>query len=255
MIRFLFYLLSLFVLVEVTSACSEEDGYDAHTGYQTGKQNYDYVESNMASLMSFWDLALRMNAYLTDLEKCGGEMRETFPEYDLCRMSDQEWVGLKGQDTVFRIITDDLALTTETAEWKIIGYAPPYEGTVTIVCSNLRSWNFSVATVINRNWVSDAQLKIDYNSEGIPRNFYDGDWVVSGAGRSLAEDASLLNFEIAESLIRFSDSRYLFDKGLLYLRLKDTFSRQEEIVKAEMKVLSDNNRSLQITYKGSVYSY
>lgn len=45
----------IFILVLMGSwgACSEECGYDSHAGYQLGKQNFDYLEGNMASILSF----------------------------------------------------------------------------------------------------------------------------------------------------------------------------------------------------------
>lgn len=58
----------------------------------------------------------------------------------------------------------------------------------------------------------------------MPRNFNDGDWIVSGVGKSIADGEEILNFEITESLIRYAESHCLFDKGLLYLRLKNRFS-------------------------------
>ena len=61
----LLYSVLIFVLIGSLGACSEECGYDSHAGYQLGKQNFDYLEGNMASILSFWDLALRMNTYLT----------------------------------------------------------------------------------------------------------------------------------------------------------------------------------------------
>lgn len=114
---------------------------------------------------------------------------------------------------------------------------------------------FQVSALQNRKWISDASLKINYNGEQTPRNFNDGDWIVSGVGKSMTDEEEILNFEIAESLIRYAESHYLFDKGLLYLRLKNRFSPKEEIVKAEMKPLPGSDRSLKITYKGEVYSY
>ncbi len=170
-------------------------------------------------------------------------------------MNEHEWIGWKGQDSVFKVVTDDLALTTETAHWEIVGCRAPYEGQLTVLCSGLRTWVFHVSALQNRKWISDASLKINYNGEQTPRNFNDGDWIVSGVGKSMTDEEEILNFEIAESLIRYAESHYLFDKGLLYLRLKNRFSPKEEIVKAEMKTLPGSDRSLQITYKGEVYSY
>ena len=252
----LLYRILILVLIGPLGACSEECGYDSHAGYQLGKQNFDYLEGNMASILSFWDLALRMNTYLTALDEEGEDrVEELFPDYRLQQVNEHEWIGWKGQDSVFKVVTDDLALTTETAHWEIVGCRAPYEGQLTVLCSGLRTWVFHVSALQNRKWISDACLKINYNGEQTPRNFNDGDWIVSGVGKSMTDEEEILNFEIAESLIRYAESHYLFDKGLLYLRLKNRFSPKEEIVKAEMKTLPGSDRSLQITYKGEVYSY
>ena len=252
----LLYRILILVLIGPLGSCSEECGYDSHAGYQLGKQNFDYLEGNMASILSFWDLALRMNTYLTALDEEGEDrVEELFPDYRLQQVNEYEWIGWKGQDSVFKIVTDDLALTTETAHWEIVGCRAPYEGQLTVLCSGLRTWVFHVSALQNRKWISDASLKINYNGEQTPRNFNDGDWIVSGVGKSMTDEEEILNFEIAESLIRYAESHYLFDKGLLYLRLKNRFSPKEEIVKAEMKTLPGSDRSLQITYKGEVYSY
>jgi len=251
----LLYRTLILVLIGSLGACSEECGYDSHAGYQLGKQNFDYLEGNMASILSFWDLALRMNTYLTALDEEGEDrVEELFPDYRLQQVNEHEWIGWKGQDSVFKVVTDDLALTTETAHWEIVGCRAPYEGQLTVLCSGLRTWVFHVSALQNRKWISDASLKINYNGEQTPRNFNDGDWIVSGVGKSMTDEEEILNFEIAESLIRYAESHYLFDKGLLYLR-KNRFSPKEEIVKAEMKTLPGSDRSLQITYKGEVYSY
>lgn len=53
----LLYRILILVLIGPLGACSEECGYDSHAGYQLGKQNFDYLEGNMASILSFWDLA------------------------------------------------------------------------------------------------------------------------------------------------------------------------------------------------------
>ena len=55
--------------------------------------------------------------------------------------------------------------------------------------------------------------------------------VVSGVGKSMTDEEEILNFEVAESLIRYAESHYLFDKGLLYLRLKIGFLRKKRLLK------------------------
>ena len=53
---------------------------------------------------------------------------ELFPEYRLQQVNEQN--GSDGRIGFgFKIVTDDLALTTETAHWEIVGYRAPYEGT------------------------------------------------------------------------------------------------------------------------------
>lgn len=46
----LLYSVLIFVLIGSLGACSEECGYDSHAGYQLGKQNFDYLEDNVASI-------------------------------------------------------------------------------------------------------------------------------------------------------------------------------------------------------------
>ena len=95
----LLYRILILVLIGPLGACSEECGYDSHAGYQLGKQNFDYLEGNMASILSFWDLALRMNTYLTALDEEGEDrVEELFPDYRLQQVNEYEWIGWKGQD-------------------------------------------------------------------------------------------------------------------------------------------------------------
>lgn len=240
-------------------ACSKDMGFDGQRGYNTGKQAFNDVENNMAVFMSFFDLSLRMNAYLHTPEEQRIEAEAYyFPEYQMYQLGENEWMGLKDLDTVFRIVKDDLAMTTETANWKIYSCDDGYKGTVSVVCSGPRSWQLDVRAVENRMWKSDAHLKIQYNGEQIPENFNQGDWTVSGSGESIADDdyeKVKMGFEVAESLIRISNSRYLFDKGILFMKIKKEHEPAEHIIKANLRLLPDKNRDLQITYRGEIYSY
>ncbi len=240
-------------------ACSKDMGWDSLRNYNAGKQAFNDVENNMAVFMSFFDLSLRMNAYLQIPEEGIIEAEAYyFPEYRISRLKEDEWAGLKDQDTVFRIVKDDLALTTETANWKIYSCDDMYKGAVSVVCSGPRSWQLGVKAVENRMWRSDAHLKIQYNGEQVPENFSQSDWTVSGAGESIAEDGSeevKMGFEVAESLIRMSGSRYLFDKGVLYMKIRREDMAAEEMIKADLRLLPGKKRDLQITYKGELYSY
>lgn len=67
-----------------------------------------------------------------------------------------------------------------------------------------------VSALQNRKWISDASLKINYNGEQTPRNFNDGDWIVSGVGKSMTDEEEILNFEVAESLIRYAEESLSF---------------------------------------------
>lgn len=247
----------LAIAITLTS-CAKDEGYDNYQGYNVGKQSYDYMENNMAAMMSSFDLLLRMNAFLqiSDEQKTEAEAYY-FPEYQLTPIDENEWVGLKDQDTVFKIIKDDLTLTTETSCWKIFSCSKKSSGIVSVVCSGPRNWQLEVKAMGNQMWVSDAHLKIQYNGEEKPESFNQSDWNISGSGRSIADDneSTIIGFEVTESLGRFADSRYLFDKGVVYLKVKKENAEAEEVIKADLKPSSDNKRNLQITYKGEIFSY
>ena len=190
----LLYRILILVLIGPLGACSEECGYDSQSKIPK-RQNRSHITFQIIEI-------LRMNTYLTALDEEGEDrVEELFPDYRLQQVNEHEWIGWKGQDSVFKIVTDDLALTTETAHWEIVGCRAPYEGQLTVLCSGLRTWVFHVSALQNRKWISDASLKINYNGEQTPRNFNDGDWIVSGVGKSMTDEEEILNFEIADTKI------------------------------------------------------
>ena len=228
----LLYRILILVLIGPLGACSEECGYDSHAGYQLGKQNFDYLEGNMASILSFWDLALRMNTYLTALDEEGEDrVEELFPDYRLQQVNEHEWIGWKGQDSVFKIVTDDLALTTETAHWEIVGCRAPYEGQLTVLCSGLRTWVFHVSALQNRKWISDASLKINYNGEQTPRNFNDGDWIVSGVGKSMTDEEFALDNK--KKVVVRKRISYLNKGDKVWIVSSDGYLLHTDVVRAE----------------------
>lgn len=249
------------LLVLCFSACTKDDGYDYQQGYNTGKQSFEYTENNMAAFMSFFDLSLRMNAYLSLPEERREEMLDLyFPNYQVCRDEEGRWLGLKGQDTAFIVVPDDLLLTTETAVWKLSGCCEAYNGAMTVTCTGSRHWELEIFSSVNRGWVTDAHLKVHHQGELMPSTFNQGDWIVSGSGKSISEGIysegkKILHFEVAEPLIKIADSQYLFDKGILFMKVNDLWQQREETVKAELKAYAEKGRQLQITYKGEIYSY
>ena len=254
------FIIWVMVSVIILSACGKDEGYEFAGGNHAGKQSYDYLENNIAACLSFFDLALRMNAYLELPEEEREELQDTyFPDYQVCRNDAGEWLGVKEQDTVFRIVADNLALTTESAEWKLDGCCDVYHGVVTIICTGLRNWTLEIAPVINGCWTSEAHFAITCQGEELPFDFNHGDWIIAGVGKSMTEeelgDISNMDFEIAESLVKNSDSKYLFDKGMLYIKIRDAGQFREEYVKAELKSVAGKGRQLQLTYKGDVYAY
>ena len=255
----IFYVFLLAFALSLLSSCTKEDGYEYQGSFNGGKQAFDDTENNMAVLLSFFDLSLRVNACLSvEEEEFEAMQAEYLPDYRLLLGKGGEWLGLKGQDTLFRLITDDLPLTVETAKWKMIGYGNIAKGEMTMTCQNLGEWSLEALGVEGRYWKSSALLKIQYKGEQLPENFGESDWVIAGAGESRAEagqrEEKKLAFEVAESLVKISNSRYLFDKGVLYLKIKDG-SGKEETVKAEMKSRLDKGRLLQVTYREKIYSY
>lgn len=260
--RKLFYISLCFLCTVILGSCTKEVGNEYQQGYNAGKQSFEYLENNMAAFLSFFDLSLRVNAYLETPEELRTEFENNyFPDYHIFQTEDSYWIGLKGQDTVFRVKSDDLSLTTEAAVWELDGCCDIYRGAVKVTCTGLRSWTLELCSVVNGIWCSDAQLKIQYQGETLPADFIHGDWMVSGAGQSVSESydeaggRTILNFEIAESLLKISSSRYLFDKGLLFMVIEDINDQSREIVKAELKSLPESGRQLRVTYKGEVYAY
>ena len=260
--RKLIYISLCFLCILMLGSCTKEVGYEYQQGYNAGKQSFEYLESNMAAFLSFFDLSLRMNAYL----EVPGELQpevvsDYFPDYRVSRNENGDWIGLKGGDTVFRVAPDDLPLTTETAVWRLDGCCDVYDGAMKVTCTGSRSWTLELYSVVNGMWRSDAHLKIQYQGETLPTDFIHGDWIVSGSGQSVSdsygeiEGQTILNFEVAESLMKISSSQYLFDKGVLFMVVEDIDDQRKEVIKAELKSLPESGRQLRVTYKGEVYAY
>lgn len=244
-------------------SCGKVDDSEHFKGsYNAGKQSFEYLENNMAAFMSFFDLAIRMNAYL---EKPADEQEEVrndyFQDYQIYEQEAGQWLGIKAGDTIFRVISDGLDIMTESSVWKFEGCCEAYKGAMTVICTGYRCWSLELASVVNGNWVSEAHLKVGCQSEHLPADFNGGDWIVSGAGKSVSEDCDenggkmILDFEVAESLIKISHSKYLFDKGILFMGITDFERQREEVAKAEWRSTSGQGRLLKITYNNAVYQY
>lgn len=242
--------------------CRKEDSYESSYEFNTGKQSFEHLENNMAAILSFFDLSLRMNAYLDWPEEEQAEaLRECFPDYQIQLDEEGNWIGVKEQNTVFRVVTDGLDLTTETAVWKLDGCCEAYHGAMTIICTGWGNWTLETQCVINGVWKSEAYLRIKYQGEQMPVDFEQGDWVISGSGKSAIEEEGAewenewMRFEIGEHLAKLGGSRYLFDRGVLYLTLQNAEYERQEYVKAELKPLLEKGRQLQITYRGQEKIY
>ena len=72
------FIVWIMVSVIILSACGKDEGYEFVGGNNAGKQSYDYLENNIAAFLSFFDLALRMNAYLELPEEEREEMQDTY---------------------------------------------------------------------------------------------------------------------------------------------------------------------------------
>lgn len=255
------YRILLWVSLIIMGACTKVDSLEHYSGsYNVGKQSFEYLENNMASLMSFFDLALRMDAFLEKAEEEPSGENVCFLDYELMPGAEGQWLGVKAGDTVFSIASDGLDLTTESAVWRLKGERGVYRGEMTVTCTAYRTWTLEMESVVNGNWVSDAHLKVQCPGETLPVDFNGGDWMVSGSGMSVSwndeygGEKMILNFDIAESLIKISGSRYLFDKGTLFINISDLERQKKELAKAELKSIG-HGRQLKITYKNEVYLY
>lgn len=241
-------------------ACSKIDQGEGNWNTQAGKQSFGNVENNIGACMSFFDLALRLNAYESLSEEQRSAWQDIyFPTYRLEQNEAGHWLGIKDADTVFTVKGDQLAMTTESSVWELDGCCEAYQGILKITCTGIRCWTLDVISVIYGNWMTEARLKVMYQGTEVPVSFREGDWLISGSGKniSLEKDAceEILNFDFIEPLITVSDSKYLFNQGMVFMTVKDSEQQRVEMVKAELHLLPEKGRHLKITYMGNVFSY
>ena len=251
----------LFIFSLLWGACSKVEQGENYWNSQTGKQSFGVVENNIGACMSFFDLALRLNAYLELTEDQKNELQDLyFADYQLEQDEEGSWLGIKGADTVFTVKPDPSALTTESAVWELDGCCEAYQGVLRITCTEIRCWTLEVISVINGDWTTEACLKVKYQGAAIPTYFNEGDWNISGSGNSISMEAGdsegvVVNFNVITPLVKIADSKYLFNEGAVFMALKDIEQQREEMIKAELKLLPDKGRKLQICCMGNVYSY
>lgn len=251
----------ILVVCLLLGACSKVEQGEYSRSSQSGKQSFGYVENNIGACMSFFDLALRLNAYLELPEEQRDEWQESyFPGYRIEQDEAGSWMGLKGEDTVFTVHPDQLTLTTESAVWELDGCCEAYHGVLRITCTELRYWMLDVISVVNGAWTTEARLKVKYQGTEIPDNFNVGDWEISGSGKSILTETAdscqtELRFDLSAPVAKVADSKYLFHEGTVFMALKDSERQREEMVKAELRLLPDKGRKLQIYYMGNIYSY
>lgn len=240
--------------------CSEIDHGEDIWNHQAGRQSFENVENNIGACMSFFDLALRLNAYRNLPEEERGEWQDIyFPDYRLEQNESGHWLGIKDADTVFTVRGDQLSMTTESSVWELDGCCKTYQGVLKITCTGVRRWTLDVVSVVYGDWWTEARLKVMCQGMEVPVSFRDGDWWISGSGKSICmrDDSceETLDFELTEPLIAVSDSKYLFNQGTVFMTVNGLEQQRTETVKAELYSLPEKGHSLKITYMGNDFSY
>lgn len=257
--RNIFVMVLIFAgILPVACVIEHEDGYDSKNG---GKQAFNAYEDNMRELVSFVDLAIRMENYLAAPENERPNAEEIyFPDHKIRPAGEQAWAGLQARDTVFRIVTGGQSLFTEGAEWQVYGYGVLFAPAV-LTCTGEQSIALDVKGRRGAVWTTDASLSFQCKQETVPENYYAGKWVISGSGKCVTEaDYSdrhriLLNFELTQPLEKVSRTRYIADKGEVSMQVRDLYQEKDEKVKAEFSLLPDQSRLLKIFYKGKEYQF
>lgn len=248
-------------LIFIFCACTKEDK-DWNNSYNSGKQLFDYTESNIGAFLSLFDLSLRMNTFV-EKEKADTirQADRLSSEYTISESDKDCWVGVDGSDTVFIIRTDGLCLATETAVWKIESRLPACSGEGVVSCTGWGRWVLELKDTRSGDWMSNVRLVLQYFGEELPCCLDMSDFTLLGSAESIMTESdeegnrTLLNFEIAAPLYKAQKNNFLFDSGLLYMSMRDVRGDRERTAKAELRAEAGKNRSLQITYRGEVYSY
>lgn len=257
--RNIFVMVLIFAgILPVACVIEHEDGYASKNG---GKQAFSAYEDNMRELVSFVDLAIRMENYLSVPENERPNAEEIyFPDHKIRPAGEQAWAGLQARDTVFRIVTGGQSLFTEGAKWEVYGYGVLFAPAV-LTCTGEQRIALEVEGCRGAVWTTDASLSFQCKQETVPENYYAGKWMISGSGKCVSEadynnrNRILLGFEIIQPLEKDSRSKYIAENGEVSMLVKDLSLKREEKIKAEFKLLPDQSRLLKIFYKGKEHQF
>lgn len=241
------------ILLLSLNSCIVEEGKQSYN-YNSGKIAFGYMEENMVTMMAHFDIALRLNAYLSVPE----EWREYivkcyFPKYKILTDGEDQWIGVKQADTVFRIFTGNFALDQEGALWK---YVDRNTKETTISYSQADKWFLETGHTRKYYWVSNACFEIENTQSSYPKDFQNGDFMISGSGQSFSSaDKITLDFVIASPLHEVANNKILFNEGNVTIKAVDAELQLSELINVQLIPEKGQQRSLKIIYKGETYFY
>lgn len=238
------------------------DGKDDNSieNSHSGKRAYRYLENNIGiCLSSYFDIALRMNVYLSASPEEWQSLEDRyFPEYKIRRLGETQWMGVLGTDTVFRLETDGRLLSEDGSCW-IIGKSQLDRGIEKITCERKGRWRIEAMGLPLgqlEEWVISAVFEVEDHTGRVPEEFDGADWRVMAFGECLEEnDRILLRFESQEPLLRSGGSDDLFVEGKLDIWAGDLNRQLEETVGVVIAPLAENGRTVSIVYRGKTYVY
>ncbi len=251
------YLGSL-IWIWIASSCVWEKADEYNWRNNAGKQAFDYVESQVSLGIWYYDMALKLNAYLSVPPEHRPQAEDFyFPEYKIRPGEENEWLGIRDEQIVFKIRTDGRSLHAAKALWKVCRYEGEARGEMRIESQGAGKWEIKTGELNTGPWVSMFILEIENAGEGIPESFLSGHFLVTGSGKSITQwgEKIKMDFETVGSMRHLPGSRYIFNEGIWDIRAWNPEERIEAVIRGELTILPGDKRSLRIVYKGREYFY
>lgn len=226
-----------------------------------GRRAFNNLENHLTTCFaSYFDIALRMDMYLSAADEQWQEMEDMyFPECKIRRVGENRWAGIWGGNTLFVLETDGRLLSEEQACWKIGKEGIGDKNIEKITCTGKGKWKIEaigLAVSSYESWSMDAVFTLEHQAERMPARFMDFDWSMTGAGQCRQEDEQvLLRFESVEPLLRIGSYESLFVEGKWEIWAEDEERQLKQPIEVTIEPSGFNERNVRIVYRGQTYEY